>query len=96
MIKDFMRRRILILKKGDFMVFPSAIIHKPKQQFQDRWLDFFQLRVFNWIPEAMVGRHWKPKCPNCDKDLDKNGHSAEPRLVFDAYAILKSVLSLSI
>ena len=33
----------------------------------------------------MIGRQWKPKCPNCDKDLVKNGHSAEPRLVFDAY-----------
>ena len=66
-------------------VFPPAIISKPNHEFHDRRLDFFKLHVFDWIPEAMIGRHWKPKCPNCDRDLVKNGHSTEPRLVFDTY-----------
>ena len=74
-----------IEQEGILWFFPPAIIRKPKHELQDRWLDFFKLRVFNWIPEAMISRQWKPKCPNCNKELTKHGNKAEPRLVFDAY-----------
>ena len=33
----------------------------------------------------MVGKHWKTKCPNCNKELTKHGNKAEPRLMFDSY-----------
>lgn len=47
------------------------------------WMAFFQLRVFNWIPEYIIGGNWKPKCPNCHNPLAKNGRTNPPRLVFD-------------
>ena len=46
-------------------------------------LDFFKMRVFNWIPEAIIGKDWRPYCPNCGKTLQKNGHGNLPMIVFD-------------
>ena len=62
---------------------PPSYIQRPKFSMKERWKDFFQLRVFNWIPEAMIGDSWVPSCPNCDKPLTKNGRGCLPRIVFD-------------
>ena len=48
-------------------------------------MDFFRLRIFNWIPEALIGKEWKPKCPNCKIPLLRNGHGGVPRIVFDLH-----------
>ena len=64
---------------------PPSLIKKPKFGIKKRWLDFFQMRVFNFFPEAMIGKNWSPYCPNCKQKLSRNGHFLEPRLVFDQY-----------
>ena len=60
-----------------------SYIKRPKFGMKDRWKDFFQLRVFNWIPELMIGNDWVPLCPNCNNRLQKNDRGCAPRIVFD-------------
>ena len=60
-----------------------TLIKKTKAPMQLCWLFFFQLRIFNWIPEAMIDKDWRPLCPDCNMNLSRNGHTNPPRLVFD-------------
>ena len=64
---------------------PPTLIKKTKAPMQMCWLDFFQLRIFNWIPEAMIDKDWRPLCPHCNVNLSRNGHTNPPLLVFDLY-----------
>ena len=57
---------------------PPTLIKKTKAPMQLSWLDFFQFRIFNWIPEAIIDKDWRPLCPN-----SRNGHTNPPLLVFD-------------
>ena len=68
---------------GVLWYLPPSYIKRPKFGMKDRWKDFFQLRVFNWIPELMIGNDWVPLCPNCNNRLQKNGRGCAPRIVFD-------------
>ena len=61
---------------------PSIFTPSSKSKLEDCWIEFFKLRVFNWIPEAIIGNDWKPCCPNCGETLCKNGTKRQPRLVF--------------
>ena len=72
-----------IIDNGILWLHPPQIIRKPQYNLTERWLDFFKLRVFDWIPEAMLGVNWRPNCLNCKVRLSRNGHDAEPRIVFD-------------
>ena len=58
---------------------------KNSSPFQFCWLDFFKMRSFNWIPEAMIGDKWRPLFPNCGRNLRCNEHRNPPRLIFDQY-----------
>ena len=69
--------------KGKLWWHPPDLVKTPTHHICERWLDFFKLRVYNWIPEAMIEGGWRPNCPNCKNKLSKNGNGAEPRLVFD-------------
>ena len=72
-----------IEEKGILWWHPPQLIKKPTHNIKERWLDYFKLRIFNWIPHAMIGGDWKPDCPHCKKKLSSNGHKLEPRIVFD-------------
>ena len=63
--------------------YPPTCIKKTKFPITERWKDFFQLRVFTWIPEAMICDDWIPSCPHCNESLVKNGRGCLPRIVFD-------------
>lgn len=71
----------LVQEHGILWDTPPSMIVKP-YPLKDCWKRFFKLRVFNWIPEAMLPG-WRPKCPHCNIDLTKNGRGLEARLVFD-------------
>ena len=62
---------------------PPSLVVNPKHSMKKRWIDFFQLRVFNWFPEAMLGKDWRPDCPYCGNSLFNNGLSNTPRLIFN-------------
>ena len=64
---------------------PPSIIKKTEYNLRKRWLDFFKMKVFNWIPEAMIHKDWRPYCPTCHQKLSRNGHNLEARLVFDQH-----------
>lgn len=66
---------------------PPDIMKHPKHSLKERWLDFFKLRVFNWMPEALTDGDLNCVCPNanCKKKLAKNGNGVLPRLVFDTH-----------
>ena len=73
-------------KLGALWDHPPTYIKNGKNPLQKSWLDFFRLRIFNWIPEVLIGDNsWKTSCPNCRKELSKNGNGNPPRLVFDQY-----------
>ena len=74
-----------IVDFGKMWDFPPTFVTKTSRGLKDCWLDFFKLRIFNWIPEAVLGETWYPKCPNCNRKLARNGHSNKPRLVFDQH-----------
>ena len=65
--------------------YPATFVMNGSHNLQDCWMDFFKLKIFNWMPEAMLGKDWRPTCPNCSKKLSLNGHGNPPRLVFDQY-----------
>lgn len=71
-----------IQQEGVFWDHPPSMVVKAIPNLKSCWMEFFQLPVFNWVPEAVLGSHWKPRCPNCNKKLAKNGVKLEPRLVF--------------
>lgn len=75
--KNVQEKGILWEKPPDMIVQPYPL--------KDCWMRFFKLRVFHWIPDAMLGKHWKPVCPCCKKNLTRWGHQVEPRLVFDQH-----------
>ena len=77
--------RANIEEHGKLSWYPPQLVKTPTVDIKERWLDFFKLRVFNWIPEAMIGEGWRPSCPNCNNKLSKNGNAIEPRLVFDLH-----------
>ena len=65
---------------------PLIHIKNGKNHLQKSWLDFFRLRLFNCIPKVLIGDNsWKASCPNCRKELSKNGYATPPRVVFDQY-----------
>ena len=68
---------------GILWTLPPSYIKRPQFSLRERWKDFFKLRVYTWIPEAMIGNNWSPLCPNCNKPLTKNGRGCAPRIVFD-------------
>ena len=70
---------------GQCWWYPPTIVKKPVHNINQRWLDFFRLRVFNWMPDASIGNKWKPKCTNCKITLSRNGHDGDPRIVFDQH-----------
>ena len=74
-----------IKKKGQFWVHKPTRVVNTLNPIQNCWIDFFQLRVFNWIPSAVLGGDWKPNCPTCQNKCKQNGHKHPPRLVFDAH-----------
>ena len=51
------------------------------------WKRFFNLRVFNWHPEAVLGGDWKPSCVTCGQsDKVKENTKCHPaRLVYDRH-----------
>ena len=51
------------------------------------WKLFFQMRVFTWRPEAIIGGGWKPCCVTCGKndEVKEHTHSHPPRLVYDRH-----------
>ena len=51
------------------------------------WKCFFNLRVFNWHPEAVLGGDWKPSCVTCGQsDKVKENTKCQPaRLVYDRH-----------
>lgn len=61
---------------------PTMIVKNTKYPLQECWKEFFQLPVFSWLPDAMLGEEWRPTCPNCKGKLVCNGRSNPPRLVF--------------
>lgn len=61
---------------------PTLIMKNTKYCLQECWKEFFQLPVFSWIPDAMLGSDWKPSCPNCNCKLVCNGRSHPPRLIY--------------
>ena len=71
-----------IIENGVVWDMPPLLIVKP-HEIKTCWVHFFKLRTFNWIPEAMIDKDWKPDCPHCGTTLYRNGHSKPPRLVFD-------------
>lgn len=75
-----------IEKKGQLWDHPPTyILPSHNHDLRDCWKSFFKMRVFNWIPEAMLGKDWKPTCPNCNRKCTKNGHGTPPRIVFDQH-----------
>lgn len=71
-----------IQNNGQCWDLPPTVLKKPQYKIQERWKDFFKLKIFNWIPEAMIHKDWKPRCPHCSKKLSKWGKACPPRLVF--------------
>lgn len=70
-----------IKNDGIFWKHPPSMVVKALQ-LKSCWTEFFKLPVFHWMPEAILGSQWKPKCPCCNKKLTKWGVGLEPRLVF--------------
>ena len=64
---------------------PPDFVMNPKHKLEERWFDFFQLPVFNWMPDAILGDKMKCHCPNCKQKLSKNGNGNLPRLVFGTH-----------
>ena len=83
MSHEYKRKSFVNVKKDGICwdLIPS-IIKKFKHSLKDCWKDFHRLPVFNWYPEAMIDKEWRPICPHCGKKCLKNGNSAYPRLVF--------------
>ena len=77
--------RANIEEHGKLWWYPPQLVKTPTVDIKERWLNLFKLRVFNWIPETMIGEGWRPSCPNCNNKLSKNGNAIEPRLVFDLH-----------
>ena len=61
---------------------PPSLVVNPTHSMKKRWIDFFQFRVFNWFPEFILGKDWRPDCPHCGNSLF-NGINNTPRLIFD-------------
>ena len=72
-----------ISENGVLWDHPPTVVIKTVSRLEICWLDFFKMRVFNWIPEAIIGKERHPYCPNCGKTLQKNGHDNPPLVVFD-------------
>ena len=69
-------------RRGQFWCNP------PKRSISDIhtcWKDFYQMKVFNWFPDAMMPLGWKLSCPNCGDYCKKNGKSNPSRLVFGMF-----------
>lgn len=78
----FEKAKAQIKKNGHMWDLPPSFVNTTTD-LSKCWMDFFKLRVFNWIPECIIGDEWRPKCPCCGKKLAHNGHNKPPRLVFD-------------
>ena len=74
-----------IEKEGHCWMYPPTVMKNPSHNIKERWLDFFRLRIFSWIPEAIISDSWRPNCPNCKVPLSRNGHSVDPKMVFDLH-----------
>ena len=74
-----------VVYKGILWDHPPTLLTNSTTPLTVCWLEFFKYRVFNWMPEVMIGQDWKPNCPNCRKKLAKNGDGCIPRLVFDQF-----------
>lgn len=72
-------------ENGQCWDLPSTYVKKHSGDIHDCWKDFFKLRVFNWIPEALLGGTWRPKCPNCGTKMNRHKCDSPPRLVFDTH-----------
>lgn len=73
------------VRNGNLWDNPPSFVTKPEHNLKQRWMDFFKLRIFNWMPDIMLGESWRPKCPNCGHCMIKYGHSNPPRIVFDQH-----------
>eukprot|EP00957_Ditylum_brightwellii_P058115 4407274-Ditylum_brightwellii.AAC.1 len=70
---------------GNVWDHPADVMKDMSLSIENCWLAFFKHRIFNWMPEYIIGNNWKPKCPCCRKSLAKNGQTNPPRLVFDQH-----------
>lgn len=74
-----------IRSNGTCWDIPPTIVKKVSSDAKTCWKDFFKLRVFNFIPQAMIGEHWRPKCPCCKHKMTRHAKDVPPRLVFDQF-----------
>ena len=68
--------------KGVFWTEPKK---QSTQDIHNCWSDFFQLRVFNWFPDARMPRGWKLSCPNCGIYCQKYGQTNKPRVIYGMF-----------
>ena len=81
------REAVSAIREGYFWKIPPDLLVRAKAMHPLKvcWMDIFQLRIFHWIPSAVLGANWKPRCPTCNRKCIRNGHSHLPRLVFDQH-----------
>lgn len=73
------------VKNGQFWEYPKDHIVRTSHCLKDCWKDFYQLRVFHWMPSIILGGSWKPTCLNCGEKCIGSGRNNPPRLVFDQF-----------
>lgn len=79
----FEKAKRQIKQNGHMWDLPPSFVTSTTADLSNCWMEFFKLRVFNWIPECIIGEGWRPKCPCCGNKLVHNGHKKFARLVFD-------------